>query len=873
MNKNLKLYEGQSAPEHSLVSGAIDVCNNLSVFGWIHSPIHDIHPVLIHNGIPLRCISSNIVRHDVSDTLGISASDVGFEFEIASLKEDDELILYGASKDDFIFVCKKSLQMHIPETNFFNQLENAIEISKKDNSIAITCWDGAHNPLGRAKVLYDILKSKSDPLLISYANKDFGTQIWKPMINSKVNHLQIPWQERHKYEKYIHKLNISFDTIWVCKNRYPSFLLASLFSHKETSLILDIDDMEREFSKGNDQKHKSYGKYTNNAADYYTNLISTKTSPSITLSKYYNSSLIRHTRYPKSSFSEKLKDKSNIDIVFIGTVRSHKNIIGLAEKINDINNNTDKQLVLHIYGDIPKKDQAKLDSLGVVTYFLIPLEELQDTISSYDICVSGYPNVLDEINKYQISSKIGDALSVSRPILVPASESVQDLDNINGVHLFNEENFEEVLDKVINSRDKISLPDQFNTLKNYSNFEVLRKSSMTEKKANVIFNKKNTKRFIQNKKNKVENILFIWKQHDAGIYGRRIDIAARDFKKNNPNKNVFVLQFMHEDDYINISKNKDSFINHNQYIVENINGVEIDEVHYSTLTFKRLADLERDFDKFLLSKNITSSNSSVVIFPYINYLETLMRVLKCFKIIVDVVDNQLEWASEKQKPKQLTQLVSLCNIAQTIIFNSEINLKYFEENGFINNSKKVAVIPNWYNTPPLLQLCDFARHKEKRALKNIFYSGNLNDRFDWVLLLKLARNFSDINIHLVGTASITNGWMEAINQYKNIIYHGPLPEKDNLRLLSQMDLTIMPHLPDNISKYMNPLKVQMYSRLGIETIAMSVNGITENKYLKIVDNHEDFIKMIANNKLVHINDNNDNDYKASLAYENILKNL
>lgn len=871
MNRNLKLYDGQSAPEFSLVRGAIDICENRYVFGWIYSPVHDLKPVLMCNGIPLRCIASDIAREDVKEAIGTNKSEVGFQFQISSLNEDDELILYAATKDDFIFVCKKNLQSHVPETNFFIQLENAAEIAKKNDSIAITCWDGAHNPLGRAKVLYDILQTQREPLLISYINQDFGSQIWEPMTNSKINHLQIPWQERDKYEGYIRELNISFDSIWICKNRYPSFLLADLFSHKDTSLILDIDDMEKEFSQGYSQRHKSYGRYTNNISNYYTDLISTKSSPSITLSNYYSSNIIRHTRFPKPAQTQILKNKSNIDIVFIGTARGHKNLVGLSERINEINSNNDKEIVFHVYGDVSSKDKKTMTAHGTKIYGMVSINELQDIISSYDVCISGYPLDEDKINEFQISSKIGDALSVSKPILVPEGSSVKDLENINGIYLFNDENFEEVLNDIILTEHKISFPDQFNTLKNYNNFKVLENLSLSAKKADFIFNKEIEKKSFETINSKIENVVFIWKQHDAGIYGRRIDIVARDYKKNNPNTNVFILQTRQIIDDDNFNKNMDSFYSDAKYILENVD-TEIDNVNYFTIVFDKLANLESEVNKFLLSNKIFPSNSSIVIFPYYTYLETILNSLKSFKIIVDTVDNQLEWAQDKVKHRYVSQFTTIFNLAHAIIFNSDTNFRYFKDNGYINDKKKVAIIPNWYNFPPSFSLENHFKSKEKRDLKNIFYSGNLNDRFDWHLLLKIARKFPDIFFHLVGTSSHRNGWLDAINHSKNIIYHGPLKEKSNLKLLSKMDLSIMPHMSDNVSEYMNPLKVEMYKKLGIKTIAMSVNGITENKYLKIVDNHDDFIKEIEKNKSVHIGHANENEYKEALVYENILNN-
>jgi hypothetical protein len=863
-------------PDSKLIFGSIDGCENFKVMGWIYSPIDIINPVLTQNGIPLRCLRSNIIRDDVSKNLGTSDKEVGFEFELSSLNEDDEISLYGSTKNDLQLISSVCFKITIPETNFFNQLQKAVEVSKKNNSIAITCWDSNHNPLGRAKVLYEILKDNIEPILFSYSNKEFGPTIWRPLINSNINHVQIPWHNRAKYEHYIKESSLSFDTIWICKNRYPSLMLAKLVSHSKTSLILDIDDMEKEFSQSDAVKHKYYGRLTNNISNYYTNLITAKTSPSISLSNYFSSNIIRHTRYPmvNENISEINEKKFKIDIVFIGTVRNHKNIIGLAKKINEINKTANNKFTLHIYGDLPDDNRRLLDSLGSKTYKIVQSNKVQRIISNFDVCISGYPTANSEINKYQISSKIGDALSAKKPILVPYSESVKDLDNVNGIYLFNENNLEETLNKIVSTDKSINLPDQFNTLKNYISFEAVRKLSYESARADIVFNEHKKKSSVAEIKD-VENILLFWKQNDSGIYGRRIDILARDLKKINPNLNVFIIEIRNKNDNELIIKGKDSYISDFKYITEDLSNKTnsyhvLDGVNYATIIFDTLKDLETNLDQFFLMNNINQSNTSLVLFPHIQNLETIMKVIKNFKIIVDVVDNQLEWAADNNKHTILAQLTTLFNIAETIVFNSEINFNYFKQNGFIDNSKEVQIVSNWYNLPPSFSPSPVQKIDEKTVIKNIFYSGNLKERFDWTLLIKIALKYPGINIHLIGASSNTNKALDSINQFKNIIYHGPLKEKENLNLISSMDFAIMPHLSDNISKYMNPLKVLMYKKLGIKTIASRVPGINEDDYLIIVDTHEEFIKQIQNN-MKRDHSKNDDDYTNVSVYEKLLK--
>ena len=60
-------------------------------------------------------------------------------------------------------------------------------------------------------------------------------------------------------------------------------------------------------------------------------------------------------------------------------------------------------------------------------------------------------------------------------------------------------------------------------------------------------------------------------------------------------------------------------------------------------------------------------------------------------------------------------------------------------------------------------------------------------------------------------------------------------------LLARMHLAIMPHVTDDVSSFMNPLKVLMYSAHGLNTVAMAVPGLNEIDGLSVADDPMSFI--------------------------------
>src|SRR5690606_469365 len=99
--------------------------------------------------------------------------------------------LYGVSGAKVSFVARKALQdiEAKKEYSFLASLKLARELASNPDAVAITCWDGTHNPAGRAKVLYDIASSKNPTMLFAYEFSEFGSGIWPPLANADVNYM------------------------------------------------------------------------------------------------------------------------------------------------------------------------------------------------------------------------------------------------------------------------------------------------------------------------------------------------------------------------------------------------------------------------------------------------------------------------------------------------------------------------------------------------------------------------------------------------------------------------------------------------------------------------------------------------------------
>lgn len=831
--------------------GNIDGLNDGKIFGWVLAASKTVMPILYVDGQPILQCEYPVSRPDVNEALGIDG-DTGFVCDIGGIKKGAKISLYALLDNELFHVTDYKSPENRIEENFMVQLDRAKEISQQSGAVAITNWDCSHNPVGRAKVLYDVAKSKRPTIIVSYMFDTFGGSVWEPIKCTDICLLSIPWSKRSIYLDAIHNAGIKFDTVWVCKPRFPSLELARVVSKQSSALILDLDDNEEHFSKSENAKNKAYGRATINYSRHLMSKIEARTSASKTLQEEYGTFLLRHAREKHSANGLKKNtklNKQNIKIGFIGTVRPHKNLMEAARAIKTFNWSTGSAAQLHVYGDVnPPSLVRELESNGVVVKQNIPMTELNHVLQDMDVVLTGYPSsekADSPVTKYQISSKIGDALAVGRPVLVPNSESVEDLVGVPGVFLFEKSNFAEVFSQALSLRGKVSLPVEFTISGAYDVFEQAEKKAKESTPAGEVLSILPTLTRVKTDLRKT--LVLLWKQNDSGFYGRRVDQIARSYKTRCPDHRVIILELMHgstHQDFVHLSEN---YTSEHRLLLERVsnkrkgkedeNGVEFHQIEFKTDNASELK-----VETFLLEQSLLPENTTFVMFPIIQVYKNIERVIRPYKKIMDVVDNQFAWGGSKHQHERVRQYYGMAGTCDAVVFNSQRNHDFFVELDVFPDDTPCHVIPNWYELPANYSLNDYRRVDDKTH--NVIYSGNMNDRIDWDLLARVADSSDDIVLHLVGTASYGLDGLLALLENENVVYHGPLSELDTLDLIQRMDVAVMPHAVDDVSAFMNPLKVHMNKTIGIMTVSTDVPGIVESDLLKIANNRREFVKTL-----------------------------
>ena len=817
----------------SKLVGAITEYKNGKIRGWCYSD-EKFEPLLLINGRPCKIIKSNISIPKVAQNNKLDRDDIGFVAEISEgFMDATNISLYAIFPNSCVKITstnKFTVNNVSPRSlSVFNDLK---QISSKKNAVAIVVWDVTHNPIGRAKVLYDIVKEKHPVIMIGF---DFGfskSEVWEPIASSEIKLLSIKWDERELYSQIMQDMNISFDTVWICKPRLPSFVLADMFSNKKTKFILDIDDNESEMSQANTDIPKPYGALGNHLAESMVKKIDAKSVASISIKDHWGGEFVRHTRQDikPENIKQRRKLPEKIKIGFFGTVRPHKHIDKAAEMIQKIQRDQGIDLEFNVGGHFyPDELRKTIEGFGAKTYGVIPNEELFELLDDMDVLITGFP--LDtnenEISKYQISSKIGDALSAGRPVLVPEGSSVKDLVDVPGIYLFNEDNFSEKLLAAINHSETITLPSLFTLSDNYKMFKKLKKIASKKKKSDIFTVPLLPYTPEKNSEAYRPTLVLLWKQPDSTLYGRRVEQLARSYKRKYPSHRVVLIETMNADQEKYYKSQKDYYVGDSALILERLREkritLEREGVEHIFLE-DQMFNEEDAIRSFLLSQKMLPQNTLFVLFPLIGYFEKFFNIIDGYRYIADIVDNQLGWKS-KYPEKIIKQYKIICKNAENVVFNSGNNRQFFIDHGLIEEAEKSLQIANWYELPET-SMGEKLSAIEKNSQK-IFYSGNMNDRIDWELIENLLYALPEgIILYLVGNACSSGDKLkEILSRHDNCQFLGPIDERILIQFIEDALFAIIPHTVEATSQYMNPLKIYMYASLGIECISTAVPGL------------------------------------------------
>ena len=822
----------------------------------------------------------------------------------------------------------------------------------KTAKVSIIAWNMGHNPLGRAYLIADLLRSDYDVEIVGALFPQFGTKLWRPLRScSRVTMKCFPGSEFPKHFTSMEDVakRIDGDILYVSKPRLPSVELAILAkSHRNRPIILDIDDYELSFFKNTDrlaleeatsnQRHRDYNKPQAETWTRYCEslipLFDHITVSNEELQKKYGGRILPHLRsehdfdpaaYPRHEIRAALGFRPEDKVVlFAGTVRMHKGVSLLGHAVTKLRHLNCKLLLVGSAPDPETRHFLRaIEGTHATVIPDVPFHDLPGYLRAGDlVCLLQDPD--NVTSQFQMPAKFTDALAMGIPVVASNAGPLQSLARQRLVEPLGstslEEKIEEIflnygvykkrarenrehfvshysygacrpwltgmLDSLLEASpspmpgDFLDLIETHRRLFNVScespgrpipdltvHLPVSESMSATESSPlpcpldRFDAPRKRQNRVFQDDK---IDIVFFWKQNDTGIYGRRQDMLVKYLAKD-----PRIYRIFHFDAPINLlrvvgdacraagphshSHAKLVLLNtlRRRYFRERWTKVRFDTFTFfasssATRLTKFFFSSENDYPKYLedIFARHGVGERRVVFWVCPNNFQfpDLERKFEPDLVVADVIDDQRTWETPPAHRDRLqANYHEILGRSDLVFVNCETVFQNMQE--FANN---IHLFPNAAET---FQPGAHAWRKpvELTRMKGpiIGYVGNLDiARIDLELLETVAAREPGWNLVFIG--SMHRGKeIEGLRRFGNVHFLGVRAYERALQYIKCFDVAMIPHLDNELTRSMNPLKLYVYLSLHVPVVATPIHNLGGfGEFVRIGRTPEQFIRVV-----------------------------
>ncbi len=626
------------------------------------------------------------------------------------------------------------------------------------------------------------------------------------------------------------------------------------------------------------------------------------TVSNIVLQKRFGGTIVRHARdeekfAPDASVRNRVRAQFNYCerdrvILFLGTPRAHKGIFRIAEAMRRIG---DERLVLCIIGSPNDRriEQQLVDFSGarIDLHEDRPWEDLPTLVHLADgACL--FQQEASAIAEYQIPAKLTDMLSVAVPVAVTDVPPFTDVPSPSvivkvrsehqidaflrsvangtaGGQKFKEASRQYFIDelsyKTASERIEGAFEEAEKKYRKWSDeivqlFSFLKTQFRVEIPTDTPYWSKASIGAPAIKKDRPIDIAFFWKQNDTGIYGRRHDMLIK-YLAGHPRIGR-IVQFdapMALRQLSRVEHGDGSFIDQNNRILANVFSRIVRSADSENIANRVFVHRDGEQAQSFLGGDLPAKDDyadwvrrqlaeiapvrsfvswvTPVVFDY----PQLHDELKFQLSIADIIDDQRAMPTTPDYKAKLTQsYVDTLKRVDIVFANCMAAAKAFAEirsdAHIVTNAAEILrpIEPN--------AVAPWELRRFKRPI--IGYVGNLRDRIDVELVERMAVEQPDWNIILIGSAH-RNPPVLRLRKLSNVHFLGVKPYEVALNYMRFFDVAIMPHLNNEVSDLMNPLKLYVYCSVGVPIVTTAVSNIDEmRKIVNVANNHDEFIQMV-----------------------------
>ena len=818
---------------------------------------------------------------------------------------------------------------------------------KKRLKVSVIAWDLAHNPLGRAYLIADVLRNDYDVEIVGATFPNFGSDIWKPLRDcSRVALKSVPGERFPAHFRTMQALaeHIDGDVLYVSKPRLPSLELAILAKiRRNRPIILDIDDNELSFFENRKPLSLKelraeraaldidvpYGEAWTRFGESLIPYVEQITVSNEELRKRFGGMVLPHIRderdfnpavYPRDAIRQALGFASEDKVIlFAGTPRIHKGLSRLVAALRELDRPNYKLLVVGSPADGAVANVLRsVDPSRVALVPDVPFSDLPGYICAADL-VTLLQDEEAPASAFQMPAKFTDALSMGIPVLgsnVPPlinlasnglvellgdakpAKKIQEVLSGNPMrkewaeknrHVFlsdysyagNLSRLKEIVERYASCPKPV--PDAFHDLVAYhrSIFSAAEERpkrlptvhlpsdrSVAQPRRQAAFAQRRTvrKRW-RSERSYVDDkldIVFLWKQNDTGIYGRRQDMFVK-YLAQDPR----VARIFHFDRPVSFFESaglasrtapsgrySHARLVGRQTLKRRFGLANRGKVRFDTFVYvpsrrvprllKYVIPSEQDYLDFLdctLKRYKLGQRRTVLwVCPVNVHFPKIDDRFGADLVIADVIDDERQWPVRDAYREKLTQNY------EEVLARSDLVLTNCQSvfQSMYGLSHNIHLLPN---AVELLEAesKSWRKPRELRRLTGpvIGYVGNLDiARIDLDLLRDVVRERPNWNFIFIGSMHRGEDIRE-LKMYDNVHFLGVRVYERALRYIRHFNAAIIPHLDNQLTKNMNPLKLYVYHALFVPVVSTPIANIGDfGKFVRIGRTPQEFVRAI-----------------------------
>ncbi len=360
------------------------------------------------------------------------------------------------------------------------------------------------------------------------------------------------------------------------------------------------------------------------------------------------------------------------------------------------------------------------------------------------------------------------------------------------------------------------------------------------------------------------DIVFFWKQNDTGIYGRRQDMIVK-YLSESPKVNRIV----HFDAPIGatalhslLDLSEEGKISQGNLVfsqtVSRLLGLEHSEkVKCYTFVYaeqgspvglmaSRPLPKRGDYLRYLndvLRENGVGRRRTIFWVCPVNFdFPSIALALGPDLIVADVVDDNRDWNApgSDQFKERSRNYKEILGMSELVMVNCQP-----VKRSMLAYAEEIHVVPNAAELPDASEARQ-ARPEELKRMKGpvLGYVGNLSSRIDIDLLEHVATARPEWNIVLIGSAHLSKDILR-LDAFDNVHFLGVKGYPEVRRYIGNFDVAIIPHVDNQMSRAMNPLKLFVYASMNVPTVSTEIQNLDELRELvHVALNKEDFVRKV-----------------------------